>query len=176
MKVRSNDMAHCFRHARTHRVGEPCDGCEVERLRRELVRAELGEFERLQRQLRDARQRVKPLVDREREAENIGDVLDFRVQRPTTTARNEMKTRCKFECVEVTKQTGKHFVGNPQFVYNARFQTVYGDSEENKQFFAATPNGSITVATMRHDQFEPGRAYYVDFTLIEAPAAAPTGG
>lgn len=75
-------------------------------------------------------------------------------------------TRCKFKCQSVTKRLG--FNGDP-FNYDAEFQVVYGGSPENKAFFAATPSGSIKVATFKEDQFVPGKEYYVDFTPAEDP-------
>ncbi len=45
-----------------------------------------------------------------------------------------------------------------------------GESEENKAFYAATPGGFITLSVVNERaaaQFEPGRAYYVDFTPAE---------
>lgn len=76
-----------------------------------------------------------------------------------------MKTRCKFKCQSVTKRLG-YVTGGPQFAYDAEFQAVYGDSPENKAFFAATPSGSIKVATVKDDQFVPGHEYYVDFIPV----------
>ena len=72
-------------------------------------------------------------------------------------------TRCKFVCNKVTKQLG--FNGHP-FVYGAEFGVVYGNSEENKKFFAATPSGNLTVGTAAQDVFEVGKEYYLDFTAV----------
>jgi len=48
---------------------------------------------------------------------------------------------------------------------------VSGDGvEENKEFFASTPNGSIRLVTTNPDaagEFIQGKEYYVDFTLAE---------
>lgn len=44
---------------------------------------------------------------------------------------------------------------------------VYSGSEENAQFFAATPGGQIIlhiVNPVAAEQFEVGKEYYVDFT------------
>jgi len=44
---------------------------------------------------------------------------------------------------------------------------VYSGSEENKQFFAATPGGSIMLHVVNEKGmavFEEGKEYYVDFT------------
>lgn len=44
---------------------------------------------------------------------------------------------------------------------------VYSGSEENKQFFAATPGGQITLNVLNEkalDAFKQGTEYYVDFT------------
>lgn len=47
---------------------------------------------------------------------------------------------------------------------------VTGGSEENQKFFASTPSGNITFTVSGDvgEMFEPGQAYYVDFT--PAPA------
>lgn len=50
-------------------------------------------------------------------------------------------------------------------------QPVYGDSPENKEFFAATPSGQIQVLIkndLASEQFKPGQTYYVTFTPEEA--------
>jgi hypothetical protein len=74
-----------------------------------------------------------------------------------------MSTRAKFKCNEVSKRTGWSGI---EFIYAAKFQVVYGDSPENKEFFAATPSGTIEISTLRSDHFEPGKDYYVDFTKV----------
>jgi hypothetical protein len=61
---------------------------------------------------------------------------------------------------------------------------VIDGSEENKQFFEATPSGEIRMGVMNQaalDEFEAGAEYYVDFTKAEAvpadatpPASEPT--
>lgn len=73
-------------------------------------------------------------------------------------------TRCKFRCDSVEKAKG--FNGH-EFVYTAKFNAVYGDSEENKKFFAATPSGQITLALIVSDQFQPGKEYYLDISPVE---------
>lgn len=79
-----------------------------------------------------------------------------------------MTTRCKFRCDSVTKFKHSQKEG---FVYNAKFGVVYGDSPENKQFFASTPTGQLEVGTISPDHFEPGKEYYLDITEAVAPAA-----
>jgi hypothetical protein len=49
-------------------------------------------------------------------------------------------------------------------LYAAKMQPVSGGSDENKEFFAASPSGSIELSTVKADHFEVGREYYVDFT------------
>lgn len=83
--------------------------------------------------------------------------------------------RCKFTCVSVTKR--KAWSGAPsEFVYDAEFQAVAKHDTaktreaaiENEQFWAATPSGSLKVATIRADHFEVGKDYYLDLSLVEA--------
>jgi predicted ATP-grasp superfamily ATP-dependent carboligase len=49
-------------------------------------------------------------------------------------------------------------------------QAVINGSEENKQFYAATPSGEIKMSMVRADtaaQFPIGAEVYVDFTPID---------
>jgi hypothetical protein len=70
--------------------------------------------------------------------------------------------RCKFKCVSVTKQTPWN--AKPGFLYTADFQPVTSGSEENKEFYDATPSGSLKLATYKEDHFQPGVEYYIDIT------------
>lgn len=72
-----------------------------------------------------------------------------------------METRAKFNCNEVAKKTGW---GANAVHYSAKFSVVTDGNEENKNFFASTPGGSISIETIREDHFEVGKEYYVDFT------------
>ena len=77
-----------------------------------------------------------------------------------------MSTRAKFTCVSVTKS--KHWnQAEHEFNYAAKFNVVMGNSEENKKFFAATPSGTIEISTIVSDEFEPGKDYFIDFTICE---------
>jgi hypothetical protein len=71
-----------------------------------------------------------------------------------------MATKAKFMCQSVAKRVGWAQV---PFVYEAEFFAVGGDAPENKEFFAATPSGSIKLSTVRSDHFKPGKEYYVTF-------------
>lgn len=53
------------------------------------------------------------------------------------------------------------------FLYSYEFQAVTGNSPENKQFFASTPGGNLSMSAVRDDLFEPGKSYYLDFTIAE---------
>ena len=73
-----------------------------------------------------------------------------------------MSVRIKVVCN--TKQT---YGGDNWTSTNLVFSPVYTGSEENKQFFAATPGGTCqfyTVNPTATAQFEIGKEYYIDFT------------
>jgi len=76
--------------------------------------------------------------------------------------------RAKFTVSAIT--TRKHWEGDA-FIAEIELQTVHGNSEENKKFFAASPSGQIKLGVLNPDaakQFTPGQAFYVDFTPAEA--------
>lgn len=72
-----------------------------------------------------------------------------------------MTVRCKFVCNEVSEQ---HFSdGSKQWKY--KFNAVYSGSPENKEFWKATPSGSLEFQCMNngaHPLFESGKEYYID--------------
>ena len=73
-----------------------------------------------------------------------------------------MSVRCKFVCSFKEGQS-------------VHFSPVYSGSDENKEFFQATPGGQIAFYTVNQsalDQFEQGKEYYVDFTRAESTVAA----
>lgn len=88
--------------------------------------------------------------------------------------------RAKFRCIESTRRyTHTSDAGLPTEVdhvsYRVRLVPVmskskgggYGDCEENKAFYAATPSGEIVLDTINPsaaEQFVPGQAFYIDFT------------
>lgn len=76
-----------------------------------------------------------------------------------------MTTRAKFVCNSVTKR--KFWQKEPEFIYDAEFSAVGGNSEENKIFFAASPSGSIKLSQFNSDMFVPGKEYYIDFISTE---------
>ena len=82
-----------------------------------------------------------------------------------------MSVRAKFI---VTKKSASAYQPGGGTLQEIHLMPVFSGSEENKQFFAATPSGSITLGTVNAaaaDQFKEGQSYYVDFT-----AAAADGG
>jgi hypothetical protein len=82
-------------------------------------------------------------------------------------------TRAKFVCTDVTVKEGDrswHYKeGNtePLDVVQVSLHAVSSGSDENKEFFASTPTGNITLSILRPEAvnwFEKGKEYYVDFT------------
>lgn len=73
-----------------------------------------------------------------------------------------MKVRAKVTCQKIEKSL--HWQRDKGFLYTAHFTPVTGGSEEDMQFFEATPAGEIRLGTFKGDYFEPGLDYYVDFT------------
>lgn len=75
-----------------------------------------------------------------------------------------MARRCKFTCNKITKQKGWSGV---EFCYGYEFSAVTGGSLENKEFFAATPGGTINISGIKGDWFEVGKDYYLDIIPVE---------
>lgn len=73
--------------------------------------------------------------------------------------------RAKFLCNSVTKIKAWPGVKIP-FLFNAEFSPVCNTNEENKKFFESTPAGKIEIKSVG-DLFEPGKEYYIDFTVAE---------
>lgn len=76
-----------------------------------------------------------------------------------------MSVRAKFKVDSITRT--KHWDAAKGEVQTIRLSPVTSGSEENKAFYAATPSGSIDLATLNEGagkQFELGQEYYVDFT------------
>jgi hypothetical protein len=83
-----------------------------------------------------------------------------------------MTVRAKFTCNSVRKYRAQSYnpetkVYAPTFQYEADFNAVTSGSPENVSFFASTPTGTIKMSTIKDDLFQPGQAYYVDFTAAE---------
>lgn len=81
-----------------------------------------------------------------------------------------MSVRAKFKCeVVVSRANGSEIELSP----------VTNDSDENRQFYAYTPGGSIKLSTVNAEaakQFVPGKDYYVDFTPAEPRVVGFAGG
>lgn len=72
--------------------------------------------------------------------------------------------RCKVVC------TSKEDSGSG---VNLAFWPVVDGSPENKQFFAATPAGSISLSVVNRDaanRIEAGQEYYIDFSPANSGA------
>lgn len=87
-----------------------------------------------------------------------------------------MSVRAKFTCINVEDKQGTVYDANDGTMSSGlyrrfTFLPVYGGSDENKKFFAATPSGEITIDCVRQDVvFERGKEYYVDFSPAEVVA------
>jgi hypothetical protein len=73
-----------------------------------------------------------------------------------------VKIRCKFKCFTATKTV--HYDGD-KFLYCYKLAPIYTD--EDKEFFEATPQGQLEIGMLKADAFEPGKSYYLD--IEEAP-------
>jgi hypothetical protein len=75
-----------------------------------------------------------------------------------------MAVRVKVVCNHKSQTTGEAPVSYVQF------SPVYGGSDENKRFFAATPGGSFQFYTVNQsaaNEFEMGKEYYFDIFAAE---------
>lgn len=80
-----------------------------------------------------------------------------------------MQVKAKFLCNGVEKT--KNWNADPKFLYNIKLTAVYDQNKdsENGKFFAATPNGQITLGTVNESaaqDFEPGKEYFVTFGQV----------
>lgn len=75
-------------------------------------------------------------------------------------------TRCKFTCT--SKREHKHWDRAKPNLYEYEFTAVTSGSNENSQFFAATPSGSLKVSTVLDGSFEVGADYYLDLSASDA--------
>jgi hypothetical protein len=77
-----------------------------------------------------------------------------------------MAVRAKFKVQSITRTKGG--AGEVQTIH---LLPVTSGSEENKAFWAYTPNGRIELGTVNAEaakQFELDREFYVDFTPSDA--------
>ena len=63
--------------------------------------------------------------------------------------------RCKMRCEHVHQD---------EYAHSVRMVPVTGGSEENEQFFKATPGGQLELSVMNQQHFEPGKEYYIDIS------------
>jgi hypothetical protein len=74
-----------------------------------------------------------------------------------------MTVRCKFKCVAAGQREGW---GTAKVLYHATLQPVTSGSEENKEFFEATPSGKFEVDTVKTQPFEVGKEYFIDVSPV----------
>ncbi len=74
--------------------------------------------------------------------------------------------RAKFVVVSVTRR--KHWdQGVAPFISEIELGAVTGGSPENKEFFAASPSGTLKLGVLNEkaaEQFTPGQHFFIDFT------------
>lgn len=72
-----------------------------------------------------------------------------------------MNVRCKFKCTGV--------ISNPEVpdLHDAQFKAVTSGSPENADFWKWTPNGTLTIQTVKKMPFEVGKEYYLDISQGE---------
>lgn len=78
-----------------------------------------------------------------------------------------MSVLAKFTVNSVNKRKGW---GENPWVYDINLNPVTSGSEENKQFYAATPSGNITLSTVNESvasEMEPGKNFYVTFEAAD---------
>jgi hypothetical protein len=76
-----------------------------------------------------------------------------------------MTVRAKFKVTSITRR--EHWDKSKGEIQSIELQPVIGGSDENKEFYAATPTGSIKLDTINESagkQFTLGGEFYVDFT------------
>lgn len=85
--------------------------------------------------------------------------------------KRKMSVRAKFRVTEVQDvDWGEKYGELKQITLTPVGGAAGGESEENKQFYAATPGGMIVLGVLNAaaaKQFEMGAEYYVDFTPAE---------
>jgi hypothetical protein len=69
--------------------------------------------------------------------------------------------RIKVRCIESSEVLGW---GEHRTLFRVKFGVVTSGSEENQQFFAATPSGSAEFQTLVTMPFRVNEEYYLDFS------------
>lgn len=85
-----------------------------------------------------------------------------------------MTVRAKFKVQSITQQANWNPSPGRESLYTVNMQPVTSGSEENKEFYAATPGGQIQLSVVNEEvgkQFPIGAEIYVDFTPAVPPAA-----
>lgn len=80
-----------------------------------------------------------------------------------------MSVRAKFKVQSITRQ--QHWDASKGEIQTIKLAPVTSGSAENASFYAATPTGSIELATVNGEaaaQFTLGGEFYIDFTPVEA--------
>ena len=78
-----------------------------------------------------------------------------------------MSVVLKMRCEDRTEPQEIQTADGPKEAGHLSFRVAYGDTPENKEFFAATPSGEArfwTVNKAAQDFFDVGEEYYVTFT------------
>jgi hypothetical protein len=73
--------------------------------------------------------------------------------------------RAKFRCDSVTIKKG--WSDKTPIVHSVQLNPVYANNDpnhENSKFWEATPSGSFSMDTIKPQNFEVGKEYYIDIT------------
>jgi len=82
-----------------------------------------------------------------------------------------MSVRAKMRCIGINRRADNVALDSEKTeTQEVLLQPVYSDSEQNKTWSKFTPYGEVKLGISNPEavgQFKLGKAYWVDFTLVE---------